>query len=120
VSGVRAYRMHLGVADASGRQAPEPVADSHFVIPADLVIEALGFEPEPLPMIFGEDGLLVNRGGTLKVDAKTYETTLPGVYAAGDIVRGASLVVWAILDGRLAAAGMLAALLADTHAEAAE
>ena len=120
VTGVQAYRMHLGVADASGRQAPEPVPESSFIIPADLVIEALGFEPEPLPMIFGESGLLVNRSGTLKVDHKTYETTLPGVYAAGDIVRGASLVVWAIVDGRQAAAAMLSALLAEAQAEAAE
>ena len=71
-------------------------------------------------MIFGESGLLVNRSGTLKVDHKTYETTLPGVYAAGDIVRGASLVVWAIVDGRQAAAAMLSALLAEAQAEAAE
>ncbi len=120
VSGVRAYRMHLGVADASGRQAPEPIADSSFVIPSDLVIEALGFEPEALPSLFNEPGLQLTKYGTLHIDQKSYETSLSGVYAAGDIVRGASLVVWAIVDGRAVAAAMATALLEQTHAAAAE
>jgi glutamate synthase (NADPH/NADH) small chain len=106
VSGVRAVRMHLGLPDASGRQAVEPVAGSHFTVPAELVIKALGFDPEDLPGAFGEAALKVSRWGTLTVDRHSFETSLPGVFAAGDIVRGASLVVWAIRDGRDAAAAM--------------
>lgn len=106
VSGVRCIRMHLGVADASGRQMPEPTPGSQFVLPADLVIEALGFEPENLPALFGEDGLTVTRWGTVQAHPRTLMTSLDGVFAAGDIVRGASLVVWGIRDGRDAAASI--------------
>jgi glutamate synthase (NADPH/NADH) small chain len=106
VTGVRAVRMRLGLADASGRQIVEPVAGSSFTVEADLVIKALGFDPEDLPGAFGEPGLALTRWGTLKVGSKDFMTALPGVFAAGDIVRGASLVVWAIKDGRDAAAAM--------------
>ena len=106
VTGVRAARMHLGLPDASGRQSVEPIEGSHFNLPADLVIKALGFDPEDIPGAFGEKALAVSRWGTLKVDFKSFMTPLPGVFAAGDIVRGASLVVWAIKDGRDAAAQM--------------
>jgi glutamate synthase (NADPH/NADH) small chain len=106
VTGVRAARMHLGLPDASGRQAVEPVSGSGFTVPADLVIKALGFDPEDLPAAFGEPALKVSRFGTLTVDRGSFMTSLPGVFAAGDIVRGASLVVWAIRDGRDAAAAM--------------
>jgi glutamate synthase (NADPH/NADH) small chain len=102
VTGVRAARMHLGLPDASGRQSVEPVEGGHFTVPADLVIKALGFDPED--SLFGEPELAVTRWGTIRVDPRTFATSLPGVYAAGDIVRGASLVVWAIRDGRDAAA----------------
>jgi glutamate synthase (NADPH/NADH) small chain len=95
--------MHLGLPDASGRQAVEPIQGSAFEQPADLVIKALGFDPEDLPKAFGEPALPVSRWGTIKVDSRTMMTTLPGVFAAGDIVRGASLVVWGIRDGRDAA-----------------
>ncbi|MGB1069083.1 MAG: NAD(P)-dependent oxidoreductase [Henriciella sp.] len=105
VRGVRARRMRLGAPDASGRQAPEKT-DQTFDAPADLVIKALGFDPEDLPALFEEPALTVNRWGAIRVDFKTMETSLPGVYAAGDIVRGASLVVWAIRDGRDAAEQM--------------
>ena len=111
VTGVRAIRMHLGMPDASGRQSVEPLEGSHFNIPADLVIKALGFDPEDLPVAFGQEGLEVSRWGTLKVDRKTFMTSLPGVFGAGDIVRGASLVVWGIRDGRDAAVAMHAYLL---------
>jgi glutamate synthase (NADPH/NADH) small chain len=103
VRGVRAVRMRLGLPDATGRQSVEPIAGSHFDLPADLVIKALGFDPEPLPELWGESALQVTRRGTLRVDPRSFMTTLPGVFAAGDIVRGASLVVWAIRDGREAA-----------------
>jgi glutamate synthase (NADPH/NADH) small chain len=110
VSAVKAVRMHLGLADVSGRQTVEPIAGSEFTIEADLVIKALGFDPEDLPGAFNEPGLALTRWGTLKVDSKSFMTALPGVFAAGDIVRGASLVVWAIKDGRDAADAMHAYL----------
>ncbi|MEM8987493.1 MAG: NAD(P)-dependent oxidoreductase [Pseudomonadota bacterium] len=103
VSAVRAVRMRLGAVDASGRAQPTEIEGSDFDIKADLVIKALGFEPEETPRLFGAPELGVTRRGTLKVDNATLETTIPGVFAAGDIVRGASLVVWAIRDGRVAA-----------------
>ena len=103
---LRAHRMHLGVADASGRQAPQPLPGSHFELPADLVITALGFDAEDVPRLFGAPELAVTRWGTLKIDQRRMMTSLDGVFAAGDIVRGASLVVWAIRDGRDAAAEM--------------
>jgi glutamate synthase (NADPH/NADH) small chain len=106
VRAVRALRMRLGLPDASGRQSVEAVEDSGFTVAADLVIKALGFDPEDLPRAFGEPALKVNRWGTLAIDHRSFMTNLPGVFAAGDIVRGASLVVWAIRDGRDAAAQM--------------
>ncbi len=102
-TGLRAARMRLGPPDATGRSAPEEVENGDFDLPADLVIKALGFDPEDLPTLFGAPDLAVSRWGTLKADFKTMQTSLPGVFAAGDIVRGASLVVWAIRDGRDAA-----------------
>ncbi|MFT3968183.1 MAG: FAD-dependent oxidoreductase, partial [Sphingobium sp.] len=100
VTGVKATKMRLGQPDASGRRAPEPDPGSEFSLEADLVIQALGFDPEELPVLFGSPELAVTRWGTLRVDHRTMMTSLDGVFAAGDIVRGASLVVWAIRDGR--------------------
>ncbi|URW75598.1 NAD(P)-dependent oxidoreductase [Sphingomonas donggukensis] len=100
VSGVKASRMRLGAPDASGRRAPEVDPDGGFSVQADLVIKALGFDAEDLPTMFGAPELGVTRWGTLRVDARSMMTSLEGVFAAGDIVRGASLVVWAIRDGR--------------------
>ena len=65
-----------------------------------MVIKALGFDPEDLPKLFNFPDLSISKWGTIKIDFKSMETNLPGVFAAGDIVRGASLVVWAIRDGR--------------------
>lgn len=92
--------MRLGAPDASGRRSPEPDPGRAFDLPADMVIKALGFDPEELPHLFGSPDLSVTRWGTLRVDHQTMMTSLPGVFAAGDIVRGASLVVWGIRDGR--------------------
>ncbi len=97
---VRAQRIHLGVTDASGRQTPQIIEDSAFELRADLAIKALGFDPEDLPALFGAPELTVTRWGTVRIDHATKMTSLDGVFAAGDIVRGASLVVWAIRDGR--------------------
>jgi glutamate synthase (NADPH) small chain len=106
VTGVRASRMRLGAPDATGRRAPELDPGGAFQLQADLVIKALGFEPEDLPRLFGAAELGVTRWGTLRTDGRTMMTSLDGVFAAGDIVRGASLVVWAIRDGRDVAAHM--------------
>jgi glutamate synthase (NADPH/NADH) small chain len=103
VAGVRAHRMRLDAPDASGRQTPEPVEGSSFALDAELVITALGFDPEDIPAVFGADDLDVTEWGTVRIDHRTMMTNLDGVFAAGDIVRGASLVVWAIRDGRDAA-----------------
>ncbi|MBN8842557.1 MAG: NAD(P)-dependent oxidoreductase [Sphingomonadales bacterium] len=92
--------MRLGAPDASGRRSPELDPGRKFDLPADMVIKALGFDPEELPHLFGSPDLSVTRWGTLRVDHQTMMTSLPGVFAAGDIVRGASLVVWGIRDGR--------------------
>jgi glutamate synthase (NADPH) small chain len=103
VSSVIVEKMKLGTADSSGRKKPEPVLNSDYEIKADVVIKALGFDPENLPKLFNNPDLAVSNRGTIKIDLKTMETSVNGVFAAGDIVRGASLVVWAIRDGRDAA-----------------
>lgn len=107
VNGVRVQRMRLGAADASGRQSPEEIPGDEYTEPADLVIKALGFEPEDLPTLWDTPELEISRWGTVLANHLTHTTNLPGVYAAGDIVRGASLVVWAIRDGREAAENIL-------------
>ena len=117
VSGVRAIRMRLGEPDVSGRRTPEPDPGSEFRLEADLVVKALGFDPEDLPGAFGSPELSVTRWGTLRVDHKTMQTSIDGVFAAGDIVRGASLVVWAIRDGRDVAERMHKYLKAKAQAE---
>jgi glutamate synthase (NADPH/NADH) small chain len=107
VEGVMVQRMRLGAPDATGRQSPELIEGADYVEPADLVVQALGFEPEEIPSLWGVPELAVTRWGTIKADFRTHETSLPGVYASGDIVRGASLVVWAIRDGREAAEAIM-------------
>jgi glutamate synthase (NADPH/NADH) small chain len=114
VETVLAHRIHLGVGDSTGRQMPQIVEDSQFTLPADLVILALGFDPEDVPSLFGAPGLTVSRWGTIRVDHRTLMTSMDGVFAAGDIVRGASLVVWAVRDGRDAAASIARYLDART------
>lgn len=106
VEGVRIAKMRLGLADATGRKVPEEIKGANFVLKADLVIKALGFDPEHLPGLFQEPALAVGKWGALRVKPSTMMTNLDGVFAGGDIVRGASLVVWAIRDGRDAAAAI--------------
>ena len=106
VSGVRAVRIRLGAPDATGRQRPELMPDSSFTLDVDLVIKALGFDPEDLPKLFDQPELEVTRWGTVKIDWNSMMTPMDGVFAGGDIVRGASLVVWGVKDGRDAALGI--------------
>jgi glutamate synthase (NADPH) small chain len=96
-------QIKLGEPDDSGRRKPQVQEGSSFEIKADMVIKALGFDPEDLPVLFDSNELQVTKWGTIKTDFDTMETNLKSVFAAGDIVRGASLVVWAIKDGRDAA-----------------
>ena len=93
-------KIKLGEPDDSGRSKPIIQKNSEFEIKADIIIKALGFDPEELPKLFNEEKLQVTKWGTIKTDFDTMETNIPGVFAAGDIIRGASLVVWAIKDGR--------------------
>jgi glutamate synthase (NADPH/NADH) small chain len=104
VTGVRGQRMALAAQSADGRWSVEPVPGGEFDLPADLVIEALGFEPEDMPALFAEPDLALTDWRTIRTAGHTKATTLEGVFAAGDIVRGASLVVWAVKDGQDAAA----------------
>jgi glutamate synthase (NADPH/NADH) small chain len=113
VSGVMVQKMRLGQPDASGRQSPEVIEGADYVEEADLVIKALGFEPEDLPTLWEQPDLEVTRWGTIKAQFTTGATDMEGVYAVGDIVRGASLVVWAIRDGRDCADAILERFGAD-------
>ena len=99
-------QIQLGEPDDSGRRRPQIKEGSEYEIKADMVIKALGFDPEDLPYLFDAKELQITKWGTIKTDFNTMETNLNGVFAAGDIVRGASLVVWAIKDGRDAATSM--------------
>ncbi len=118
VSAVKVQQMRLGAPDASGRQRPEEIEGAITDEPADLVIKALGFEAEELPALWGEPALEVTSWGTIRADFITGQTALENVYAVGDIVRGASLVVWAIRDGRDCAEAILERLRAPTSVAA--
>jgi glutamate synthase (NADPH/NADH) small chain len=114
VSHVRSARIHLGMPDATGRQTPQEIPNSHVNVEADLVLKALGFDPEDLPALMEAPDLAVTGWGTLKIDWRSMMTSLDGVFAAGDIVRGASLVVWAVRDGRDAAERIHSYLMTKT------
>ncbi len=103
ISSLSVEKMILGNPDSSGRKKPESITGSDFVIKADIAIKALGFDPENIPELFKYPSLEVSKWGTIKINLKSMQTNIDGVFAAGDIVRGASLVVWAIRDGREAA-----------------
>lgn len=120
VEGVMVQKMRLGVPDVTGRQTPEVIEGADYLEPADMVIKALGFEAENLPQIWGAEDLDVTRWGTVKAQFETGATSMDGVFAVGDIVRGASLVVWAIRDGRDCAAAILDYLDSPSQAIAAE
>jgi glutamate synthase (NADPH/NADH) small chain len=118
ISGVMVQKMRLGAPDVSGRQAPEVIDGADYAEDAEIVIMALGFSPEALPALWNEPDLPVSRWGTILTDYSTGKTGMDGVYAVGDIVRGASLVVWAIKDGRDCAQAILADLAAPAQVAA--
>jgi len=97
---VKVQAMRLGEPDSSGRRRPVPVSGSESVIPADLVVISIGLAPSTAPFA-GE--LACNKNGTLRVNASTLETSLPGVFAGGDAVTGPSMIVQAIGQGHRAA-----------------
>ena len=103
---ILAQRMRLLAHDASGWQAVVPIEGDNFALPCDMAIKALGFDAEDLPTLFAAPELALSKCGTIAIHPNTFETNLPGVFATGDIVRGASLVVWAIRDGRDAASAI--------------
>lgn len=105
VAGVRCVRMELGPADASGRRAPHPVPGSEFDVPADVVLVAYGFDPVSFPADSEFARIKLNEWGGIVVDANQM-TSVPGVFAGGDSVRGPSLVVHAVRDARRAAQGI--------------
>ncbi|MDX1975621.1 MAG: NAD(P)-dependent oxidoreductase [Rickettsiales bacterium] len=119
VKQILVQRMRLLTHDVSGRQSAVPVEGETFTMKADIVIKALGFDPEDVASMFGQKDLAVTQHGTLDVHRKTLMTSLPGVFAAGDIVRGASLVVWAIRDGRDAAEAMHQYIMSQARSQAA-
>jgi glutamate synthase (NADPH/NADH) small chain len=101
VTGLTCQRMELGEPDASGRRRPVPVAGSEFVIDCDIVVVAIGTRANPLLTATAPD-LKLNRWGNIEAD-ETGQTSLPGVFAGGDIVRGAATVILAMGDGKRAA-----------------
>jgi glutamate synthase (NADPH/NADH) small chain len=105
VAAVRCVRMELGAPDASGRRKPRAVPGSEFVVPADVLLIAYGFDPVPFPPESDFARIAVNDWGALVVDANQM-TSEPGVFSGGDAVRGPSLVVHAVRDARKAAAGI--------------
>ena len=105
VTAVHCVRMELGEPDASGRRKPRPVKGSEFTLPADLIFIAYGFDPVPFPPESDLSRIAVNEWGGTKTDANKM-TSVPGVFAGGDVIRGPSLVVHAVLDGRKAAEGI--------------
>ena len=107
--GVKMVKTVLGARDESGRQRMEEVKGSEFTVNADIVIMALGFDPEA-PAFLAENGIETNSWGGIVVDGQ-YQSTTPGVYAGGDCYRGADLVVTAAYDGREAARSIVRSLL---------
>jgi putative selenate reductase len=101
VVGLACTPMKLGERDASGRPRPVPAGTAEVILPGDTIISAIGQEPA-MDFLRGLD--VVRRDGTIAVDAETCETSIPGLFAGGDMVRGASSVIKAIADGRAVAA----------------
>ena len=109
VAGVKLVTTELGPPDGRGRRQPQPIPGSEQVVPADAVVIAFGFRPNP-PDWFDQFGISTDTGGRVHAPAKaqlSHQTSNPKVFAGGDMVRGADLVVTAVFDGREAAEGIL-------------
>jgi glutamate synthase (NADPH/NADH) small chain len=104
VTGLKCLRMKLGEPDSSGRRKPLPIAGSEFVIPCDLVVVAIGTSANPL-LTKTTAGLKLNKWGYIEVDDNLM-TSVPGVFAGGDIVRGSATVIAAMGDGKSASAAI--------------
>ncbi len=112
VTGLRCLRMALGEPDASGRRRPEPIPGSEFVVECDMVVVAIGTRSNPLLTSTAPD-LAINEWGYITVD-EFGMTSMPGVFAGGDIVRGAATVILAMGDGKRAA-GAIESYLAGVY-----
>jgi glutamate synthase (NADPH/NADH) small chain len=106
VTGMRVQKMELGEPDSSGRRSPVPIPGSEYLIDVDTVIYALGTTANPI-IAQTTPGLATNKWGYIQVDERTGMTSIPGVFAGGDIVTGAATVILAMGAGRRAAHGML-------------
>lgn len=105
VTAVRVIKMELGEPDASGRRRPVPIDGSEYEIPLDTLVIAIGQGPNPL-VTHSTPGLELNRRGNIVVDETTMMTSIPGVFAGGDIVTGAATVILAMGAGKIAARGI--------------
>jgi glutamate synthase (NADPH/NADH) small chain len=105
ISAARCVRMELGEPDAKGRRKPQVIPNSEFTVLVDLVLVAFGFDPVPIFAAGNSDKIEVNKWGGVVVDANQM-TSVPGIFAGGDLVRGPDLVVRAVRDSRKAAAGI--------------
>ncbi|WP_058913314.1 formate-dependent uric acid utilization protein AegA [Entomohabitans teleogrylli] len=109
VCGIRMLRTRMGEPDAEGRRRPVPVEGSEFIMPADAVVMAFGFHPHAMPWL-EEHGVTLDDWGRIKASVESqvrYQTSNPKIFAGGDAVRGADLVVTAMAEGRHAAHGIL-------------
>lgn len=114
VKGLRCQRMELGEPDASGRRSPKPVPDSEFTLECDAIVVAIGTRANPLLTATCPD-LKLNRWGNIEVDDRGM-TSIPGIFAGGDIVRGAATVILAMGDGKRTAKAIDDYLLAASEA----
>ncbi len=114
VCGARCVRMELGEPDAKGRRKPRPIPGSEFNLPIDVVLIAYGFDPVPIFDAGNSDKIDVNKWSGVVVDDNQM-TSVPGVFAGGDLVRGPDLVVRAVRDSRKAAAGIHKYLSSQTR-----
>ncbi len=108
-TGVKLVRTEMGAPDAQGRRSPVVVEGSEFVLEADAVIIAFGFQPSPAPW-FGDFGIILDEKGRVRAPANgkfAFQTSNPKIFAGGDMVRGSDLVVTAIDEGRKAADGIM-------------
>ena len=105
VTGMECLKMELGEPDESGRRRPIPLESSEFTIACDLVVVAIGNDPNPL-LPRATPGLKLGRKGVIEVDSETGQTSLPGIFAGGDITTGAATVIEAMGAGKKAARGI--------------